>query len=104
MTLRRISPSRVIDMNRLIPGIKYLDSWLSQLERRLSAGIGSSSGRKQLSANMLDEIEEVDAYASCSFDFERWIIGGKPNLKGENIVLSFKHFILAYSMTAKIGH
>ena len=50
---------------------------------------------------MLDEIEEVDADASCSFDFERWTIGGKPNLKVENIVLSFKHFILAYSMTAK---
>jgi hypothetical protein len=53
---------------------------------------------------MLDEIEEVDAYASCSFDFEKWTIGRKPNLKVENIVLSFKHFILAYSMTAKIGH
>jgi hypothetical protein len=69
MTLRRISPSRVIDMNRWIPGIKYLDSWLSQLERRLSAGIGSGSDRELLlSANMLEEIEEVAAYASCSFD------------------------------------
>lgn len=46
-------------MNRWIPGIKYLDSWLSQLERRLSAGIGSGSDRELLSANMLDEIEEV---------------------------------------------
>jgi hypothetical protein len=71
-------------MNRWIPGIKYLDSWLSQLERRLSAGIGSGSDRKQLSANMLDETE-VDAYASCSFDFERWTIGRKPNLKVENM-------------------
>jgi hypothetical protein len=58
-------------MNRWIPGIKYLDSWLSQLERRLSAGIGSGSNRELLSASMLDEIEEVAAYASCPFDFER---------------------------------
>jgi hypothetical protein len=72
-------------MNRWIPGIKYLDSWLSQLERRLSAGIGSGLERKQLSANMLDEIEEVHAYASCSFDFERWTLGRKPNLKVENM-------------------
>ena len=72
-------------MNRWIPGIKYLDSCLSQLERRLSAGIGSGSDRKQLSANMLDEIEEVAAYAFCSFDFERWIIDRKPNLKVENM-------------------
>jgi hypothetical protein len=85
MTLRRISPSRVIDMNRWIPGIKYLDSWLSQLERRLSDGIRSGSDRKQLLANKLDEIEELDAYASCSFDFERWTIGRKPNLKVENM-------------------
>ena len=48
-----------------------MDSWLFQLERRLSAGIGSGSGRELLSANILDEIEEVAAYASCSFDFER---------------------------------
>jgi hypothetical protein len=72
-------------MNRWIPGIKYLDSWLSQLERRLSDGIRSGSERKQLSANMLDEIEEVHAYASCSFDFERWTLGRKPNLKVENM-------------------
>ena len=93
-------------MNRWIPGIKYLDSWLSQLERRLSAGIGSGSDRKQLSANKLDEIEEVDAYASCSFDFEMWTIGRKPNLKVENMYYHSNtlYFILAYSMTAKIGH
>ena len=72
-------------MNRWIPGIKYLDSWLSQLERRLSAGIGSGSDRKQLSANKLDVIEEGDAYASCSFDFERWTLGRKPILKVENM-------------------
>ena len=60
-----------------------MDSWLSQLERRLSAGIGSGLDRELLSANMLDEIEEVAAYASCSFDFERRIIGCKLNLKGE---------------------
>jgi hypothetical protein len=47
MTLRRISPSRVIDMDRWIPGIKYLDSWLSQLEKRLSDGIGSGWDREQ---------------------------------------------------------
>ena len=58
MTLRRISPSRVIDMNRWIPGIKYLDNWLSQLERRLSAGIGSGSDRELLLANMLAVMEE----------------------------------------------
>jgi hypothetical protein len=46
---------------------------------------GSGSDRKQLSANKLDEIEEVDAYAPCSFDFERWAIGRKPNLKVENM-------------------
>jgi len=40
-------------MNRWIPGIKYLDSWLSHLERRLSGGIESDSDRKQLWANML---------------------------------------------------
>ena len=34
---------------------------------------------------MLDEIEEVAAYASCSFDFESWIIGRKPNLKVEKM-------------------
>ena len=34
---------------------------------------------------MLDEIEEVAAYASCSFDFERQIIGRKLNLKVENM-------------------
>lgn len=73
-------------MNRWIPGIKYLDSWLAQLERRLSAGIGSGSDRELLlSTNMLDEIEEVAAYASCSFDFERQIIGRKLNLKVENM-------------------
>jgi hypothetical protein len=81
MTLRRISPSRVIDMYRWIPGIKYLDSWLSQHERRLSAGIGSGSDRELFLANMLAEIEEVAAYASCSSGLERRIIGSKPNLK-----------------------
>jgi hypothetical protein len=48
-------------MNRWIPGIKYLDSVLSQCERKLPAGIGSSSDREMLLANMLDVIEEVDA-------------------------------------------
>ena len=81
-------------MNRWIPGIKYLDSWLSQLERRLSAGIGSGSDTELLSANMLDEIEEVAAYASCSFDFERRIIGRKPNLKVENMYYSSNSFNL----------
>lgn len=96
MTLRRISPSRVIDMNRWIPGIKYLDSWLSQLERRLSAGIGPGSDRELLSANMLDEIEEVAASAYCSFDFERRIIGRKPNLKVENMYYgsNFLHLLI----------
>jgi hypothetical protein len=31
MTLKRISPSRVINMNIWMPGIKYLDSVLLQL-------------------------------------------------------------------------
>lgn len=83
-------------MNRWIPGIKYLDSWLSQLERRLSAGIGSGSDRELLSANMLDEIEEVAAYAYCSFDFERRIIGRKPNLKVESMYYgsNFLHLLI----------
>ncbi len=71
-------------MNRWIPGIKYLDSWVSQLERRLSTGIGSGSDRELLLAKMLAVIEELDA-CILLIDFERRIMSRRPNLKVENM-------------------
>jgi hypothetical protein len=71
-------------MNRWILAIKYLDSWLSQLERRVSAGIGSDSDRELLLTKMLAVIEEVDA-CILLINFERRIISCRPNLKVENM-------------------